>query len=241
MRNLVWVAMVLSCGMLSGQEKDLIAYWSFDHDTVEELKSSVGNYILTPRCPRDDRSKIAFVEGVRGKAIEFKSGNRIHYALPPFVLTDLHPPFTIACWIKKTEEEPKRAVICATSSDPFTFGFEFAWMWKMAAFRRGDRTRSLMAGTLEIQRWHHLAVVHDGKKIRMFADAKMIGEKDFSTIDFPPVPKDQSGNRFTVGNYPTNWNAYGFIGLMDDLFLYSRALSEEEIGNLSIYGIVKKK
>ena len=223
------------CGALFAADDTLLAHWSFDDDTTAGLKSSAGGYVLTSRT-KADLSLVRFVKGIRGKAIEFLPGHKVHFALPPQQLTDIKPPFTFACWLKKTQEEPKRAIICATASDPFDFGFEFSWMYRMGAFRRGDRSKSIMKGAMTVNKWQHLAVTHDGKEMKLYIDAQLIETKDASGITFPPVPKNQSAFRFTVGQYPTGWNAYGFVGMLDDLFIYARALSAEEIGNLSLFG-----
>ena len=235
MKKQILVAAMMICGMLFAADEALLAHWSFDDDTTEGLKSSVGGYVLTSR-KKADFSTVRFVKGIRGNAIEFLPGNKVHYSLPPFQLTDIKPPFTFACWLRKTQEEPKRAIICATASDPFDFGFEFAWMYRMGAFRRGDRSKSIMKGAMVIDKWQHLAVTCDGKKMKLYIDAQLIETKDASELTFPPVPKNQSGYRFTLGQYPTTWDAYAFTGMLDDLFIFSRALSEEEIGNLSLFG-----
>lgn len=235
MKKLFLAGAVMFCGAVFAAENDLLAHWSFDNDTHEGLKSSVGTHVLTPRR-KGDFSTVRFVKGIRGNAIEFLPGNKVHYVLPPFQLTNIKPPFTFACWLKKTQEEPKRAIICATASDPFDFGFEFAWMYKMGAFRRGDRSKSIMKGSMSVNKWHHLAVTHDGKEMKLYIDCQLIETKDASGITFPEVPKKESSYRFTLGQYPTNWNAYAFTGMLDDLFIYSRALSADEIGNLSLFG-----
>lgn len=233
-KSLIAGALLLCAGTFAA-DKDLLAHWSFDNDTVEGLKSSVGDLVLSPRSGKD-LSKVRFVQGMRGKAVEFLPDNKVHYALPPFKLTDIKPPFTFACWVKKTQEEPKRAIICATASDPFDFGFEFAWMYKMGAFRRGDRSKSIMKGAMTVNKWHHIAVTHDGKEMKLYIDTKLTDTKDASGLTFPEVPKNQSAFRFTVGHYPTTWHAYAFTGMLDDLFVFARALNEEEIGNLSLFG-----
>lgn len=235
MKKLFLAGACALCGCLFGADDALLAHWSFDNDTVKGLKSSVGNYVLTSR-KKADFSTVRFVRGIRGNAIEFLPGNKVHYVLPPKQLTDIKPPFTFACWLKKTEEEPKRAIICATASDPFDFGFEFAWMYRMGAFRRGDRAHSIMKGVMNIGKWHHLAVTHDGKELKLYIDTQLIETKDAAGIEFPPVPEKESSFRFTLGQYPTNWDAYAFTGMLDDLFIYGRALSAEEIGNLSMFG-----
>ena len=235
MKKLFLAGACALCGCLFAADDALLAHWSFDNDTVDGLKSSVGDYVLTSR-KKSDLSTVRFVKGVRGNAIEFLPGNKVHYALPPKQLTDIKPPFTFACWLKKTKEEPKRAIICATASDPFDFGFEFAWMYRMGAFRRGDRAHSIMKGAMSIDKWQHLAVTHDGKEMKLYIDSQLIETKDAAGIEFPPVPEKESSFRFTLGQYPTNWDAYAFIGMLDDLFIYARALSAEEIGNLSLFG-----
>ncbi len=232
----VFVMLLCALNLSALDESGLIAHFTFDDDTAAELKSTDGNYVFKPReGGKADFSHVEFVEGVYGKALHLKKGNTVHYCLPPGVLTDLKPPFTIALWIKRTEDktEHKHAVFCGTCAEPKEFGFELSWFWYCLTLRWGDGGKSYAvttpARTLFVDKWHHAAAVHDGKTVTLYVDGMALTARK-ADAEFVHVPKDKKfANRFTLGQFPTSFNAYPHVGLMDDLFLFSRTLSREEI------------
>ena len=217
-------------------ENGLIAHFTFDEDTLSELKSTVENHIFSPReGVRANLSKVEFSRGVHGKSIHLKNGNTVHYCLPPGTLTDFKPPFTIAAWIKRTTVKTKNnhGVFCGTCADPKAFGFEFSWFWFSLRLSWGNNGKNYSVSSpprsLFVNKWHHVAAVHDGKTVRLYIDGMPVAEKSIDA-GFADIPGNRkNANRFTLGQYPTNFCAYPHVGLMDDLFLFSRALSREEI------------
>ncbi len=239
MKSFWMLALCALCGWASAQEKDLIAHFTFDNDTPPALKSTDGKYVFKSRNQKNpDFSSVEFVKGVHGKALYLKEGNLIHYCLPQGVLTDFKPPFTIALWVKRTAVHPKHrhGVLCGTCADSTSFGFEFSWFSRMAMLRWGDGKENSVStpeGSLTLNKWHHLAVTHDGKVVTIYVDTIPLAVRNVQT-PFVAVPENKKfANRFTLGQYPTNFSAYAHIGMLDDLFLFSRALTQEEIASLA--------
>jgi len=91
--------------------------------------------------------------------------------------------------------------------------------------------------TVETDKWLHWVGVIDGSHKIFYLNGKEYARKDFpynvSYInDYP----------FTLGRFP-NYNGQYFDGIIDEVRIYNRALSEEEIRNLykNVVGIVNKK
>ncbi len=229
---------MLNCPALD--ETGMIVHFTFDNDTPSELKSTDGKYSFKPReGVKADLSTVEFSEGVHGKALHLKNGNVIHYCLPPGTLTDFKPPFTIALWIKRTTAKAKHnhGIFCGTCADPKDFGFEFSWFHRRLLLHWGNGRKLYTVASadhsLAVNKWHHVAAAHDGKAVTLYVDAVPIIREEVG-IPFIEVPKNKkSANRFTLGNYPTTFHAYPHIGLIDDFFLFSRALSREEIVSLA--------
>jgi hypothetical protein len=83
-----------------------------------------------------------------------------------------------------------------------------------------------MASTavIPLDQWHHLvAVYHSGSQtMQMFVD----GALDPSISGVLPLPNAATANAMTIGN---DTGTYYFNGNLDDLRIYSRALSSSEV------------
>lgn len=91
-----------------------------------------------------------------------------------------------------------------------------------------DTTLSLPDLGLKKNNWYHVAGTFDGKEIRIYLDGELKGQK--------PVPAHGpvmiwNDNPLEFGGRGTGDNAYK--GLMDELLVYDRALTEEEVVDVS--------
>ena len=80
------------------------------------------------------------------------------------------------------------------------------------------------------QEWHHLAATYDGSTIAWYADGSRVGSaaRILNTYDHVQIGKRADKNAF-------------FPGLVDDVRIYSRALSQDEIGYLAGLGYITVK
>ena len=101
---------------------------------------------------------------------------------------------------------------------------------------RSNKTLSTVSSKVPLSEgWHHLTAVLDSdKSMRLFVDGKLEASGAASGL-IPERPKqpleigqDSGGS---VGDYP---DTFGYAGLIDELALYYRALSAEEIRDRSI-------
>lgn len=218
----------------------LLVHCTFDEGTLQEFRCEPGA-TLKPRSAGSDLTTAALVGGVHGKALELKAGNKVKYVFSEPVaaaLQELRPPFTIALWMKKSAELPKHDIFLATSTvsgEPD--GFEFLWNWRRAVLRWGKDTDcqvSSPTGLLYFNKWHHVAVTHDGRTVTVYVDTLPAAQKS-DNGSFKPVPAAKRRKFLpTVGQYPSTFNAYGHVGVIDDLYVFTRALLPEEITAIAI-------
>ncbi|MEZ4716691.1 MAG: LamG domain-containing protein [Caldilineaceae bacterium] len=102
-----------------------------------------------------------------------------------------------------------------------------------ARVKTGGTTTTLIAaeGTLATDVWHHAAMTYDGVRLRVYLDGTEVGSMSLSgvvTAD-PNVP-------VAVGAQPQGAGNNTFAGLIDDVRIYTRALSAAEIGQLAAAG-----
>ena len=225
------------CG-LAAKDRRLLFHCSFDEGDLNGFACSPGD-MLKPRTGKADPSQVALVAAVHGKGLELKENCKTKYVVGnPGALQGLKPPFTIALWMKKTAEAPKHGIWLATISDQKEpGGFELCWFWRRAVFRWGkgeDEKISSPAGLLFLDKRHHIAIVHDGTTITLYVDAIAVAQKkDNGTCSPLPQAKHRKF-RPTVGNYPSNFNAYQHVGMLDDIYVFATAMNAEEITSLAI-------
>ncbi len=211
-----------------------IAYYSFDNDTKECLKDAISGLHIVPRkqAPASD-----FKPGISGNALELQENSKGQYICRDQRLTRLAPPFTISVWFKRYDDKEKNSIIVATASDHAPKGFELIWSWRYLVFRMG-----LGAGKkvfvlkspepiLSVNAWTNVAVSCDKKNASIYIDGKLIAQGTLPPEDdFEPA--DGIGTAFTIGHFPTPFEAYRFVGLIDELRIFNRALSTDEIAEV---------
>jgi hypothetical protein len=102
--------------------------------------------------------------------------------------------------------------------------FKFAW-------GGGPPDATLLAGTVEFNKWQHVAAVMDGSKGYIYKNGVLQGSISTAT----PLPA--TAYNVIIGNNPTN--VRDFYGLIGEVRIYNRALSDKEIYTLYVYGIEK--
>ncbi|MHC4179214.1 MAG: LamG-like jellyroll fold domain-containing protein, partial [Planctomycetota bacterium] len=169
-----------------------------------------------------------------GTALEFVDGSYVQIA----ETDDIHlgSPFTIAMWIKTSEKG--RTLLGKGQGDHVTHRSEKdlyidATGGQLTLVRKSLFSASKMTGTRNVadDRWHHVAVTYNGSQ----ADQEIYvdGENDNptggygSTQDGGPVVRlGWAETRYGDGHYS------GYVGLMDEVYLYDRSLSAAEVADL---------
>ena len=90
-----------------------------------------------------------------------------------------------------------------------------------------DTTLPLPNLGLKADNWYHVVGTFDGKELRVYLDGELVGEK--------PVPANGpvmiwNDNPLEFGGRGTGTNVYK--GLLDELLVYDRALTEDEVGRV---------
>lgn len=81
--------------------------------------------------------------------------------------------------------------------------------------------------------WHHVAATYDGNRVTTYLDGQVNSFMDASG----PINEDLDPTHFVmIGNRGDNQTGRGWNGLLDDVRLYSYAISAEDILNLAKLG-----
>ena len=90
-----------------------------------------------------------------------------------------------------------------------------------------DTTLSLPNLGLKPNNWYHVVGTFNGEKIQIYLDGELAGEKEVPNNGPVMVWND---NNIEIGGRPdTNGGANLYKGLLDELAVYDRALTAEEI------------
>jgi hypothetical protein len=83
----------------------------------------------------------------------------------------------------------------------------------------GSNWRRIPGPTIQVGRWYHVVLTYDGT-MKFYVDGTLYGSDTFTLVQDAVTPL-QIGRSATYGNY--------FSGIVDEVRIYNRALSEEEI------------
>jgi hypothetical protein len=177
-------------------------------------------------------TKPAYRDGVKGKALscgELERGIDIPHA------PRLDPPaLTVEAWIKinriPTGEDQRRWVVNKNGNEWFDGHYALIVIGdRPGAYLNigGGQDNSLglwgKPGVLTANAWHHLAMSYDGKVLKVYHNGRLQAEK---TVDRARKPGD--GN-LRLGDRADDRNGFLLPGLLDEVRVYNRALSDEEI------------
>jgi hypothetical protein len=207
--------------------REPVACWCFDKVVGTKVPDDSGRNFAGRVV-----GSVRFEPGVKGNAAIFDGKSHIHVANG-----DLLQPtkFTIAAWIKPQTVAGRHGIIAKrTGHAPAPFVLS---LWDGAlefeACEADNKTWSFNFRSPKVIKegeWQHVAaVVEEGKGVTLYLDGKPIARKE------NPAKLAQNDLDLWIGKEA--WGADPkdsaipcyFTGAMDDLKLWSRALSEEEI------------
>jgi len=225
-------------------EDGLVAHYPFDKDASDA--SGRGHHGQV-------RGATAVAEGKIGGALAF-DGTDDCVALPAAATQGLLR-FTIALWLKTTEA--KAAPRTQFWQNPTLIGVATAGYGSgdlglmleegRAAYFHGLRGSKVdmswfSAKALNDGRWHHLALVNDGPRVRLFVDGRLVRGEGFACGEGVTYlgKLTQTASGAPLGPPPlfigATDDAHGsskpnclFEGLIDDVRIWRRALSLDEI------------
>ncbi|MCG9129908.1 LamG domain-containing protein [Candidatus Poribacteria bacterium] len=207
----------------------VISYWSFDAGTING--KTVKDVLGENDGELDGNPKI--VNGKVGKALEFDSTNFVH--IPGTKTLDFNgaEAMSVSVWVYGAKDSPVdgavAGVCCGTivaqrdtngwalRYDGRNGGAEYEFITQPGW--QGDGGFGVAAfGTKE---WHHLVAVVDGKKKYLYADGKLAKDGDYNG---PMV----GGTETEIGSAGDG----GYIGIIDEVVIYDRAVTENEVKEL---------
>jgi hypothetical protein len=162
-----------------------------------------------------------WVDGAQGGALEFDG---MDDAVDTGYVTDL-ATWTVCTWVISPQPP---AATAATGPVHREKNFQIDWNHGTAEFRGaaamciGGTWYSASFGNLLGDTWYHLTATYDGKQLLTYVNGELM-----ATNTGPEGPTDAEMGTLTFGKHSTA--AQFFAGSVDDIRLYDRALTQDEV------------
>jgi len=199
-------------------EEGLIGWWAFDEKKESPVAFDYSGNRLGGRLQSAKRA-----EGIDGSALVCQGGCvRVEHQ----PLLSPTAALTVECWVKTdTAGQDNKWFLNRVLAGGTSTGYRMGILEGKPCFEvpLTEWSHHLQADmALPTGRWVHLAGTFDGKVMRIFVDGEERGSME------RPGPVRPNEFHLCLGSYEAGHPAH-FIGLLDEVKLYSRALTAEEV------------
>ncbi len=220
----IFIFLCLS-GMADAQtDQGLIAYYSFDDctatDSSPNLTGGNGVVVGNPNCSC----------GVKGDAMEFDGiddlvsfdGNvNAVFARNNFTVSFYFKPFDAVT----SQNILSKRVDCSGQGSIFNVEYLLSLNFVNTDFNESPTKKISLSSNLDLTCWHHYTIVRNAKRVKLYLNGNLIDEKVTSSVlDLENSALLKIADSPCVGSTTER-----FRGKLDELRVYNRALSDEEI------------
>ena len=213
----------------------LVGYWTFDgKDVVNGVardKSGNANHGSLVNIA----TSTFYAPGKIGQGFNFDGSNDYVSVGNNTVLAPT-TAVTISAWVKPLRKVDSSHYSAITSRGSINYlfmvrqgGIVLFYLPGVQNWVTGDGAKDLFDG-----QWHHALVTYDGSFQRLYIDTTLISSSAITGNI------TSNSNATLLGRDTTGASNYNFNGLMDDVRIYNRALSPQEISQLYSMGAATK-
>jgi hypothetical protein len=200
------------------KEPGMIAWWSFDEDKDAPVAMDHSGHRLGGLLHKATRA-----QGLDGNALVCDGGC---VEIPKNTLLSVTQGVSVSCWVRTDKAgQGNTWILNHVFQGGTATGYRLGLLEGKPCFEvpQTDWSHHLKADVdLPTGRWVHLAGTFDGQTMRIYVDGEEHGTMDrpgfVNTNDF----------HLCLGNYEID-HASHFEGLLDEVKLYGRALTKEEV------------
>jgi predicted secreted protein/endonuclease/exonuclease/phosphatase family metal-dependent hydrolase len=223
---------VLAKFQLRPEGKSLVLYLPFDEGAGAAAKD------ISTYCSPGTVAGATWVPGIRGTALEFVNGS--HVTIPEIPQYDVTSAMSVLAWVKATTSPNWGRVI--DKSEYQTSGFDMCLTYAAGLPRFEffvNNTTSSVDGTTVLKdgRWHFIVGTFGNKTLRIYVDGKKEAEAQ-STGNMNINPNNWP---LMIGNIASPNGAQQYLGSIDEVAMYNRELSADEVMSIFQNGIRVEK
>jgi hypothetical protein len=213
----------------------LIGYWKLDEGMGVQARDSSGsnnNGSLRSLPPS------AWMPGKQGTGLEIPRTDGSAVVVPDSASLDgLRPGFTFAAWTFRMGHRPNYATVLSrqyqsSGSEHYLLGFQNGTLKALvnSYLPQGGEATLTAAGQAPLFTWVHVALSFDGATARLYQDGKLVASAGHTQAQMPDTtPLCLGCNE----NGPDDDNDETLGGRLDEVVVYSRALSAAEVARLA--------
>ena len=199
----------------------LVAYYPLDADANDASGNGLDGMVMGD-------TKLA--DGIMGGAMEF-DGDGDYIEVASDALLDITGPISLSLWIRPDAEDPEgkgtetapMAKASSTASPSWSWQVRYGWNspqpYMGFTFNTSPRAWVYVGRKLEQGEWAHIACSHDGETLKCYLEGVETDSTPMGAITSSPTP-------VLIGS--DGWSC-DWIGAIDEVAIYNRALSEGEI------------
>ncbi|MFW6119179.1 MAG: LamG-like jellyroll fold domain-containing protein [Planctomycetota bacterium] len=207
-----------------------VAYWGFNEGSGSTCYDSAGSNDGVLYGP-------SWGSGIVGGALSF-DGIDDYVSVPDHSSLDIAGSFTVEAWVKGNEDASANRIqtLVAKDDGPYRQSDNYYFVYDHVGDQIGGATLgpgvfikqdpewycSGPTSGLSAGRWYHLAGVWDGSELSLYVDGRLDASE---STDVGALPT----NSFPVLLGTNHAGDQFYNGLMDEVLIYDRALSAEEI------------
>lgn len=155
--------------------------------------------------------------------------------------TTLAGPFSVSAWIKPdmvfSEPAGGSAAVALAEDAPLSFGMVGNRLRLTLRDREGQPVVLETAGEMEPGRWNLVTLVADGDNFRVYLDhtVQLVGRVPAidASAETAPGAGDESTELRLKDVIPQVQSTGGFSGMVDDVTVFKRALTDEDVQDMS--------
>jgi len=204
----------------------LISYWSLDKDTIkgDTVKDIWGeNDGTISGNPKEIGGKI-------GEALEFDGDDSVDIPGTDSLNFAGKKELTVTAWVNAGDKEPVVGVVAGCCGTIVAQRDANGWALRFDGRNGGQEMEFIVCPgwqgdggfgvpTFKVGEWHYLAGVVDDNKLLLYVDGALKRDMAFGG------PISSNGPETEIGHAGDG----GFIGIIDEVGIYGKALSEDEI------------
>jgi len=205
-------------------KEGLISYWPFDEGTGNIVRDKAGGIEGKLRGT-------VWAEELMGKCLKFpQEAAVIDCGTVGEKYDFLNKEFTMAMWIKTKGKDDYISLISKCEAGVKGWALYLFHGQVRFELKGGNPVDFIYGADLRDGKWHHITVVVKEQEVRVYVGAKGSVKK----TKWTPV---KNNAKLYIGLWPIGIPT--FNGLMDEVYIYSRALKPEEIRNMYPYDVIR--
>ena len=197
----------------SPSPQGLVAHYTFSEGSGNTARDSISSVT-------SELHGVTWKNSVRGPAPAF-DGKSAHIDAGPCARLRLTNRLSISIWIHPTGQPAGEAIVVGEAPSRWAITH-----YKSRVYFYISAGSNYCRAPVSSFRWTHVAATFDGTTMRLFVDGRL-----HSTRALPPKTRIKVGSRFRIGG-GTRKGTY-FNGLIDDIQIYNRPLSNADVSALS--------